>query len=42
MYKERDRTGISSKSVGGESINFSAEIPPSVSRTIENYRNFYA
>lgn len=41
-YKERDRMGIDSKSVGGETITFTNdEPPPSVRQLIENYRNVY-
>jgi hypothetical protein len=41
-YKERDRMGISSKSVGGENITFTNDdLPPSVVQTINNYRNYF-
>lgn len=42
-YKERDRMGISSKTVGGENISFTNDdLPPSVQSVIHNYRNVYA
>lgn len=38
LYKERDRMGISSKSVGGENISFTRDdMPPSVLQTVRNY-----
>lgn len=41
-YKERDRLGLTSKGVGGESISFSSDdLPDPVSRTVNNYRNWY-
>jgi hypothetical protein len=41
-YKERDRMGIDSKTVGGETISFTKDdLPPSVMQTINNYRNHF-
>jgi hypothetical protein len=41
-YKERDRMGIDSKSVGGENISFTKDdLPPSVQAVIHNYRNVF-
>jgi uncharacterized phiE125 gp8 family phage protein len=42
LYKQRDRLGLSSKGVGGESIAFdTVEFPPSVQATINNHSNHY-
>lgn len=38
MYKERDRIGLSSKSVGGESISYSGDVPDVVLATIQTHR----
>lgn len=41
-YKERDRMGLDSKSINGESISFTNDdFPPSVKQTIQNYRNVF-
>lgn len=43
FYKERDRMGINSKSVGGENISFTDDdMPPSVRETVNNYRSVFA
>ena len=36
-YKERDRFGITSKSVGGESVSFLGEMPDFVQRVVREY-----
>lgn len=36
-YKERDRIGITSKSVGGESVSFLTEMPDLVQRVVREY-----
>jgi uncharacterized phiE125 gp8 family phage protein len=41
-YKERDRMGISAKTIGGENISFTNdELPPSVQQAINNHRNYF-
>jgi hypothetical protein len=41
-YKERDRMGIDSKTIGGENISFTKDdVPPSVQAVIHNYRNVF-
>ncbi|MCE2916391.1 MAG: hypothetical protein LW768_12705 [Rubrivivax sp.] len=41
-YKERDRMGISAKTIGGENISFTNdELPPSAQQAINNHRNYF-
>jgi uncharacterized phiE125 gp8 family phage protein len=41
FYKERDRMGISNKTVGGENISFTKDdMPPSVMQTVRNYSTY--
>lgn len=39
LYKERDRLGLTSKSVGGESISYTTDMPEYVRRVIDSYRS---